>query len=68
MEELLSSFKQGLPWKLLYADDVVLIAESEEKLKIRRVSMWCMYVGSVLIRISYQHPTYEVFRLCKVDT
>ena len=26
------SFRVGLPWELLYADDLVLIAESEEQL------------------------------------
>jgi len=29
---LSKSFKQGLPWELLYSDDMVLLAEYEEKL------------------------------------
>jgi len=32
MEALLSSFQHGLPWELLYANDLILVAESEEKL------------------------------------
>jgi len=32
IEALSKRFKQGLPWEqLLYADDLVLVAESEEK-------------------------------------
>jgi len=31
MEALSKSFNQGLPLELLYADDLVLLAESEEK-------------------------------------
>jgi len=37
MEALSNSFNQGLPLKLLYADDVVLLAESEEKLPMLTV-------------------------------
>jgi len=33
IEALLNSFKQGLPWELLYANDLVLVVESEEKWK-----------------------------------
>ena len=32
LEALSNTFKVGLPWELLYADDLALIAESEEKL------------------------------------
>ena len=32
LEALSKTFKEGLPWELLYADDLALIAESEEKL------------------------------------
>jgi len=30
MKALSNSFKQGFPMQLLYADDLVLVAESEE--------------------------------------
>ena len=38
LEELSKKLRVGLPWELLYADDLALIAESEEELieKIRR--------------------------------
>ncbi|HXJ94687.1 MAG TPA: reverse transcriptase domain-containing protein [Terriglobia bacterium] len=38
LEALSRTFRVGLPWELLYADDLVLMAESEEKLmdKLRR--------------------------------
>jgi hypothetical protein len=38
LEELSKNFRVGLPWELLYADDLALIAETEEELidKIRR--------------------------------
>ena len=32
LEELSKNFKVGLPWELLYADDLALIAETEEEL------------------------------------
>ena len=31
LEALSRTFRVGLPWELLYADDLVLMAESEEK-------------------------------------
>jgi hypothetical protein len=33
MEALASHFKEGLPWEILYADDLVLLAETEEELR-----------------------------------
>jgi hypothetical protein len=32
LEALSTEFRTGVPWELLYADDLVLIAESEDKL------------------------------------
>src|SRR5450755_1946739 len=34
MEALSCNFRQGIPWELLYADDLVLLADSEEELKV----------------------------------
>ena len=35
MQALSNNFKEGLQWELLYADDLILVAESEEKLRER---------------------------------
>ena len=39
LEALSSVFREGLPWELLYADDLVVMAESEEEL-LERVRTW----------------------------
>src|SRR4029077_10651902 len=39
MEALSNCFRRGLPWELLYADDLVLIAESEKGL-LEKISKW----------------------------
>ena len=39
MEALSREFKVALPWELLYADDLVVIAETEEDL-IKRLNEW----------------------------
>jgi hypothetical protein len=39
LEALSLHFREGLPWELLYADDLVLLAESEEKL-IEKFRHW----------------------------
>jgi len=39
VEALSREFKVALPWKLLYADDLVVIAETEDDL-IKRLSKW----------------------------
>lgn len=39
LEELSKKFRVGLPWELLYADDLALIAESEEKL-VEKIRCW----------------------------
>jgi len=39
LEALSSKFRKGLPWELLYADDLVLQAESEEELRVS-IAKW----------------------------
>ena len=38
METISREFKVALPWELLYADDLVVIAETEEDLIKRRMT------------------------------
>ena len=39
MQAVTKKAAKGLPWELLYADDLVLIADSEEELK-RKLTTW----------------------------
>ena len=39
LEALSKKFRKGLPYELLYADDLVLIAESEELL-VEKIEKW----------------------------
>jgi len=39
LEALSRQFKVGLPWELLYADDLVLMAETEEEL-LKKIKRW----------------------------
>ena len=39
MEAISREFRVALPWELLYADDLAVIAETEEKL-IKRLNEW----------------------------
>ena len=39
MEVISRKFRVALPWELLYADDLVVIAETEEDL-IKRLNKW----------------------------
>ena len=39
MEAISREFRVALPWELLYADDLAVIAETEEEL-IKRLNEW----------------------------
>jgi len=44
-------FRVALPWKLLYADDLAVIAETEEEL-IKRLNEWKDNVESKRMRVN----------------
>src|SRR5258706_155782 len=39
LEELSKKFRVGLPWELFYADDLALMAESEQELSVK-IKLW----------------------------
>jgi hypothetical protein len=57
-------FRQGLPWKLLYADDFVLWAESEDELRAM-ILRWKNGTESKGLRVNLEKT--KVMR-CRVDT
>jgi len=50
MEALSRQFSVALPWELLYADDLVMITETEEDL-IKRLNEWKDFVENRGMRI-----------------
>jgi len=55
MEALSIKFRVALPWELLYADDLVVIAETEEDL-IKRLNEWKDFVENRGMRVN-MHKT-----------
>jgi len=51
MEAISREFRVVLPWELLYADDLAVIAETEEEL-IRRLNEWKDNVESKGTRVN----------------
>jgi len=51
MEAISREFRVALPWELLYADDLAVIAESEEEL-IKRLNEWKDIVESKGMRVN----------------
>jgi len=51
MEAISREFKVALPWELLYADDLAVIAETEEEL-IKRFNEWKDNVESKVVKVS----------------
>ena len=51
MEAISREFKVALPWELLYADDLAVIAETEEEL-IKRLNEWKDNVESKGMRVN----------------
>jgi len=51
MEAISREFRVSLPWELLYADDLAVIAETEEEL-IKRLNEWKDNVESKGVRVN----------------
>ena len=54
MEAISKEFRVALPWELLYADDLAVIAETEEEL-IKRLNQWKENVESKGMRATHTH-------------
>jgi len=72
MEAISREFRVALPWEFLYADDLVVIAETEEDL-IKRLNEWkynvenrgmrvSMYKTKVMISGERQEPVQKAAR------
>ena len=51
MQAIAENFKKGLPWELLYADDLVLMAESKPELE-KRLLEWIMRLKEKSLRVN----------------
>ena len=51
MEALSGEFRVALPWELLYTDDLVVIAETEDDL-IKRLNEWKDFVENRGMRVN----------------
>src|SRR5213083_1305491 len=51
MQAIAENFKKGLPWELLYADDLVLMAESKAELE-KRLLVWIMRLKEKGLRVN----------------
>jgi len=51
MEALYREFRVALPWEFLYADDLVVIAETEEDL-IKRLNKWKDFMENRRMRVN----------------
>jgi len=62
MEAISREFRVALPWELLYADDLAMIAETEEEL-IKRLNEWKDIVESKGMRVNiYKKQGYDTWR------
>jgi len=51
MEAISTEFRIALPWELLYADDMAVIAETEEELT-KRLNVWKENMESKGMRVN----------------
>jgi len=65
MEAISREFRVALPWELLYVDDLVVIAETEEDL-IKRLNEWKNNVENRGVRVTHTQTTENFWTLwCK---
>ena len=60
MEAISREFRAALPWELMYADDLAMIAETEEEL-IKRLNEWKDNVESkgMIVNINNEMQWYK---------
>src|SRR6266516_5349108 len=63
MQTIAENFKKGLPWELLYADDLVLLAESRVELE-GRLEVWIARLKGKGLRVNIGKTKVMI---CKVD-
>src|SRR3989442_10622260 len=51
MQAIAENFKKGLPWELLYADDLVLMADSKAELE-KGLLEWIMRLKAKCLRVN----------------
>jgi len=59
MEALSREFRVALPWELLYADDLVVIAETEDDL-IKRLNKWKDFVENRGMRVNINKTKVKI--------
>jgi len=64
MEAISREFRVALPWKLLYADDLVVIAETEEDL-IKTLNEWTNNVENRGMRVNMNKTKENVRSHCR---
>ena len=57
LEALYREFRYGLPWELLYADDLDLMAESEDKL-MEKFELWRSGMEDKGLRVNMDKQRY----------
>jgi len=64
MEAISREFRVALPWKLLYADDLAVIAESEED-PIKRLNVWKENVERKSMRVNMNKTKVMISGKCQ---
>jgi len=64
MEVISREVRVALPWELLYADDLVVIAETEEDL-IKRLNEWKSNVQNSSLRVNMNKTKVMISEECQ---